>query len=124
MKVGKEEIMGLVAAVERYLKVDHAAERAELDRRAAHVTQTLDGVEGVTTEIDVPEIANHVPHVIVKWDEAAKGLKSSDATAKLMAGDPPVAVSSGGDGTLRISMWMLRTGEEKIVADRVRALFA
>ena len=72
----------------------------------------------------MPEIANHVPHVIVKWDEAAKGLKSSDATQKLLDGDPPVAVSHTGDGTLRISMWMLRTGEEKIVADRVRGLFA
>ncbi len=124
MKVGKEEIMGLVAAVERYLKVDHAAERAELDRRAAHVTDTLKGLDGVTTEVDVPEIANHVPHVIVKWDEGAKGMKASEATEKLLAGDPPVAVSRTGEGTLRISMWMLRTGEEKVVASRVRGLFA
>ena len=124
MKVGKEEIMGLVAAVERYLKTDHAAERGELDRRAAHVTDTLKGLNGVATEIDVPEIANRVPHVIVKWDEAAKGLTSAEATEKLMAGDPPVAVSNGGDGALRISMWMLRSGEEQVVASRVRRLFA
>ncbi len=123
MKVGKEEIMGLVAAVERYLSVDHEAERRELDDRAARVLETLGGLSGVTCEKHVPEIANHVPHVLVNWSESEQGLSSQDAVERLMAGDPPVAVSRTGEGALRISMWMLRTGQEVVVADRVRALF-
>ena len=124
MKVGKEEIMGLVAAVERYLSVDHEAERRELDERAALVLSVLGDVAGVSCEKHVPEIANHVPHVLVNWTESERGLTSQDAVQKLLAGDPPVAVSRAGEGGLRISMWMLRPGQDAIVADRVKALFA
>ena len=124
MKVGKEEIIGLVAAVERYLEVDHEAERRELDDRAVLVMKVLGEVEAVSTEKDVPEIANHVPHVLVRWDEGKAGMTSGEAVDKLMAGDPPVAVSRAGEGQLRISMWMLRPGQDQIVADRVAALFA
>ena len=69
MKVGKEEMVGVLAAVERYLKVDHEAERKELENRAAHIIEVLSKVRGVRAERDVPEIANHVPHVRVDWDE-------------------------------------------------------
>lgn len=124
MKVGKEEIIGLVAAVERYLKTDHAAERRELDARAELVLGVLSGLDGVDCEKHVPEIANHVPHVLVNWSESDRGLTSSEAVEKLMDGDPPVAVSRGGEGSLRISMWMLRPGQDRILADRVKALFA
>jgi len=123
MKVGKEEIMGLVAAVERYHRIDHAAERKELDMRADHVIKTLADVDGVSTEIDVPPIANQVPHVLVKWDAAAKGLTPGDAVKKLRDGEPSIAVSQNEDG-LRISMWMLQPGEHEIVATRVKELFA
>ncbi|MCY4627070.1 MAG: selenocysteine synthase, partial [Acidobacteria bacterium] len=124
MKVGKEEIMGLVAAVERYLSLDHEAERQELDARAELVMGVLGGVAGLSCEIHVPEIANHVPHVVVHWNEGDLGVTSEDAVARLLEGDPPVAVSRAGEGQLRISMWMLRPGQDAVVAERVRALFA
>lgn len=123
MKVGKEEIMGLVAAVERYLSIDHEAERRELNERAARVIDVLKDVAGLSCEKHVPEIANHVPHVLVNWKKNEQGLSSQDAVEKLLAGDPPIAVSRTGEGQLRISMWMLRPGEDVIVADRVKALF-
>ena len=124
MKVGKEEIMGLVAAVERYLSLDHEAERQELDARAELVMGVLGGVAGLSCEIHVPEIANHVPHVVVHWNEGDLGVTSEDAVARLLEGDPPVAVSRAGEGQVRISMWMLRPGQDAVVAERVRALFA
>jgi L-seryl-tRNA(Ser) seleniumtransferase len=124
MKVGKEEIMGLVAAVERYLKLDHAAERRELDSRAALVMEALEKTEGVQTEKLVPEIANHVPHVLVKWDESQRGFTSEDAVRMLREGDPPIAVSRTDPGVLRISMWMLRSGEDAVVAERLRQMFS
>lgn len=124
MKVGKEEIMGLVAAVERYLTLDHEAERRELDARADLMTGVLSSVNGLSCEIAVPEVANHVPHVVVNWGEGDLGVTSEDAAAKLMEGDPPVAVSRTGEGQLRISTWMLRPGQDAVVAERVRALFA
>ena len=124
MKVGKEEIMGLVAAVERYLSLDHEAERQELDARAERVMGVLGGVAGLSCETHVPEIANHVPHVVVHWNEGDLGVTSENAVAKLLEGDPPVAVSRTGEGQLRISTWMLRPGQDAVVAERVRALFA
>ena len=124
MKVGKEEMVGLVAAVERYLRIDHDAERRELEARAKTVTDKLAGVSKVTTEVDVPEIANNVPHVLVKWDEGGAGLTSGEAVEKLQAGSPPVWVSRAGDGELRMSMWMLRDGEAEVLAERVAGLFA
>jgi uncharacterized pyridoxal phosphate-dependent enzyme len=122
MKVGKEEIMGLVAAVERYLKVDHAAERGLLDQRADRVVKALGGLPGIQCEIDVPEIANRVPHVVVRWDEAARKLTSQQAVEQLIEGEPPISVSRAGQGGLRISMWMLRGDEHRIVARRLREI--
>ena len=124
MKVGKEEIMGLVAAVERYLNVDHAAERRELGSRAERVMQALREVSGVFCATHVPDIANHVPHVLVDWSEEGLGLTSESAVERLLAGSPPVAVSRLGVGQLRISMWMLRPGEDLIVAERLKRLFS
>lgn len=122
MKVGKEEMLGALVALERYLRVDHDAERKELDRRAAHVQRVLDGLRHVTTERHVPEIANRVPHVLVRWDAEALGLSTQRLVESLRAGDPPIWVSPMGEAGVRISMWMLRGGEHEIVAARIRDL--
>ncbi|MBI1357569.1 MAG: aminotransferase class V-fold PLP-dependent enzyme [Acidobacteria bacterium] len=124
MKVGKEEICGLVAAVERYLTMDHDADRKAMDHRAEVVMSKLKAVDGVTTEIEIPEIANHVPHVLVKWDAAAKGVTAKEGYDKLLAMDPAVAVSPNGDGGFTISMWTLKPGEEEIVGDSLVKLFS
>lgn len=124
MKVGKEEIIGLVAAVERYLSRDHEAERRELDARAELLMGVLGSVAGLSCETHVPEIANHVPHVVVNWNEGDLGLTSEEAVARLLEGDPPIAVSRSREGQLRISTWMLRPGQDAVVAERVKSLFA
>jgi len=124
MKVGKEEIVGLVAAVERYVSLDHDAERRALDARAELILGVLESVNGLSLETHVPEIANHVPHVVVNWNEDGLGVTSEDAVARLLDGDPPIAVSRSAEGQLRISTWMLRPGQDAVVAERIRALFA
>src|SRR5437867_5860271 len=70
MKVGKEEMIGLVVALERYLRTDHAAERRRLEERASYLLKALSGVPGLEAEQEVPDIANHVPHVHLRWDES------------------------------------------------------
>src|SRR5437868_4477349 len=72
MKVGKEEFCGLLAAVERYLKVDHEAEWRELEARVASIRAVLKDLRGVETNRHVPVIANELPDVVVKWDELAR----------------------------------------------------
>ena len=120
MKVGKEEIMGLVAAVERYMRIDHDAERKELDRRAAHIIDTIKGISTVQCDIDVPEIANRVPHVMVRWDEATVGKSARQVVDEMLQGEPSIAISGGRENSITISVWQMQTGEAEIVASRLR----
>jgi L-seryl-tRNA(Ser) seleniumtransferase len=125
MKVGKEEMCGLLAAVERYLKVDHAAEWRELESRVAGIRKALDGVPGVRTERHIPVIANEVPHVAVDWDESK--ISAQQVYDKLLAGDPPIHVHRPGrlgDAKLLISVWMMRGREHEVVGRRLREILS
>jgi L-seryl-tRNA(Ser) seleniumtransferase len=124
MKVGKEEIVGLVAAVERYMTVDLEAERRVLEAKVDHLKDVVGKVKGVTVETHVPEIANHVPHLVASWDEAALGLTAKQAHERLQAGDPPIHVLLTGPGKLTVSVWMMQGDEHRIVARRLRDILA
>jgi len=124
MKVGKEELCGLLAAVERYLKVDHQAEQRELEDRVASIRAALKSIPGVQTDRHVPVIANEVPHVTVQWDESVRSLTAQKVAEKLMAGDPPIHVQRPGQGKLLISVWMMRGDEPKIVGKRLREILS
>ena len=119
MKVNKEEILGMLAAVERYVKIDHAAEQREFERRAETIRSGAVSVAGVKAEIFVPEVANHVPHVRISWDAGANGLKPGDAVKALRDGDPSIGTRAEND-TIVVGVWMMRPGEDKIVARRLR----
>jgi uncharacterized pyridoxal phosphate-dependent enzyme len=121
MKVGKEEIMGLIAAVERYLTIDHAAERRILDRRAETILNAIRNVPGIQAGIDVPEIANQVPHVILDWKDPSSSPTPRQVHQSLLDSDPPIAVSLTSTG-LRISAWMLRDEEPQTIGRRLRQL--
>jgi L-seryl-tRNA(Ser) seleniumtransferase len=124
MKVGKEELCGLLAAVERYLKVDHEAEWRVLEERVASIRGALKGVAGLRTERHIPVIANEVPHVTVEWDASSGSLTAQQVTEKLLAGDPPIHVQRPGERKLLISVWMMRGDEHKVVGKRLREIFS
>jgi L-seryl-tRNA(Ser) seleniumtransferase len=123
MKVGKEEMVGLLAAIERYLKVDHQAEFRELDSRVAYMIEMLSKIPGITAERHLPPIANHVPHLRLTWNEGAFPFSAGDVTSRLMQGDPSIAISRRGERLLHVSVWMMRSGEHEIVARRLREVF-
>src|SRR5262245_30169260 len=118
MKVNKEEMVGMLAALERYLAQDHAAEQREFEARAEIVRASVAGIPGVRAEVFVPEVANHVPHVRISWDAAARGLTAADAVNKLRAGEPSIGTRSEGDAVV-VGVWMMRPGEAKIVGRRL-----
>jgi L-seryl-tRNA(Ser) seleniumtransferase len=124
MKMGKEEIVGLVAAVERYMTVDLEAERRVLEAKVDHLKDVVGKVKGVAVETHVPEIANHVPHFVATWDEAALGLTAKQVHERLQAGDPPVHVLLSGPGKLTVSVWMMSGDEHRLVARRLRDILA
>lgn len=124
MKVGKEEMVGLLVAVERYLKADHEAVQKELESRVAEMRKKLDTISGLSTERHFPPIANCVPHLLVSWDESAFRFSAGDVIRQLREGEPSIAVSGYGPRKLKISVWMMRPGEHRIVTKRLTEIFA
>jgi len=120
MKVNKEEILGLMVAVERFLSIDPKEARGELDRRADEIVKAVSGLPTVTTEIEVPEIANHVPHIHIRWDEVKVGSTVQDVVDRLRAGDPSIEVTPSSREHLIVNPFMLQQGESTIVARRIR----
>ena len=119
MKVNKEEIVGMYVALEKYIKQDHDAEWKMWESKIDSIKTAVNSVEGVTTEISVPPIANHTPLLFIKWDESKVKTNNKDLILKLRNGSPSIEVMANGTG-INITVFMLQEGEEKIVAKRVR----
>jgi L-seryl-tRNA(Ser) seleniumtransferase len=119
LKVNKEEMVGMLAAVERYVALDHAAELRDFEKRAETIRSGASAVKGVKAEVFVPEVANHVPHVRISWDAAGKGIRAAEAVKALRDGEPSIGTRAEGDA-LVVGVWMMQPGEDKIVARRLR----
>jgi L-seryl-tRNA(Ser) seleniumtransferase len=123
LKVSKEDMIALLAAVERYVHTDHAAECREWERRIDVIEQTVRAIDTVTAERVVPPIANHVPHVLLFWDEARVRITREQVTKHLAQGDPPIVlgrVGGTGDRGLLVSVFVLQPDEVEVVATRIR----
>ena len=121
-KVGKEEIVGMVKALEIYLNEDHVAIEKEWWRRLDAISSQITRVPGVTTSYHVPDVANHVPHMNIFWDPRKISLSSRDAAKAMREGKPSVVIG-GSENGLGMSSFMLKPGEEKIIAARLVELF-
>ena len=119
MKVNKEELVGMLAAVERFVQQDHAQQAREFDRRAEEIRKAASAVPGVKAEVFVPEVANHVPHVRVTWNAGAGAPTPAAVVSALLAGEPSIAIRAEGEA-LVVGVWMMQPGEERIVARRLR----
>ena len=118
-KVGKEEIIGMVKALEIYLKEDHDALSNEWQRRLDGIARELAKVPGVTTSFFTPDIANHVPHMQITWDSRIAA--TAKEISKALRESKPSIVIGGGEGRQGLGMcsFMLQPGEDKIVAEQL-----
>ncbi len=118
-KVGKEEIIGMVKAVELFLNEDHDALTREWQNRLERISRVLTKVPGVSTSFFIPDIANHVPHMQITWD--SKISLEPKQVSKILRESKPAIVIGGGEGRPGLTMcsFMLKPGEDKIVADRL-----
>jgi L-seryl-tRNA(Ser) seleniumtransferase len=118
-KVGKEEIVGMVKALEMYLKEDHDALARTWQDRLAGISRELMKVPGVSTSFFTPDIANHVPHMQITWD--SKISVTPQQVSKLLRNSQPAIVMGGGEGRpgLQMSSFMLQPGEDKVVAEQL-----
>lgn len=117
MKVNKEEMLGMLVALELYMKRDHAAEGREWDRRCNVIASAAKKFPSVTTEIVVPPIANHTPHLFIRWDGSKLKIGPREVLQRLRDGEPAIeACPMTDDKQLVFTVWMLRPGEAEVVA--------
>jgi L-seryl-tRNA(Ser) seleniumtransferase len=129
MKVGKEEAMGMLMAVEMWMKRDHKAEwsrwLAWLDSIARHVST----IDGVTTSIaETSELSNRTPSLSIRWDPKRLGISGAAVAKQLFDNEPRIATPGGrdrdGQTSISITPYMMAAGEEKIVAERIHAILS
>ena len=132
MKVAKEEIIGLVAAVDWLLAQDEQKMQAEFQRRAERIAQHLKTLPSVETKIFVPPVANQVPHLAITYDLQRFKITGREVMVKLRQGKPRIelnpatgggSASAGlesGENTIVVGVWMMQPGEDLIVARRLR----
>jgi len=135
MKAGKEEIAGLVRAVELYMARDHMADSLAWDRRVARVIEIVSEVDHVRAWRQLPYgIGQQIPHAALTWDERALGVTCQSLQHRLMDGRPRVAVQlvtpssydfAGFESSqIRVHPHTLREGEETVVAERIKDILA
>jgi L-seryl-tRNA(Ser) seleniumtransferase len=119
MKVNKEEILGMYVALEKYVNKDHDKEWKMWEDQAAVIVNAVSQIKGVSAKVTVPEIANHTPSIQISWDPSLIKLTTREMTGKLRSGNPSIEVVTSGNA-LNLTVFMLKPGEEKIVAGRIR----
>ena len=136
MKVGKEEIIGLVAAVDWFLEQDDAAMEAEFRKRAAVIAERVQNVLSVEAKIFIPPVANHVPHLLITYDLNRIKLTATEVMQKMREGTPRIELNPstgggpasaglpGGSNVIVVGVWMLQPGEEDIVGRRLHEVLA
>jgi D-glucosaminate-6-phosphate ammonia-lyase len=122
MKAGKEEIMGLLAAVEAWvLDRDHEAEWRMWEGYLATIQAAIGSIPTVSTTIEQPGIANVAPTMRITWDTATLRVTPAQIHRELLEGQPAIACHLLSDG-LRIMTYMMEDGDDAIVAQRLSAL--
>jgi L-seryl-tRNA(Ser) seleniumtransferase len=133
MKVAKEQIVGMVAAVDWLLQQSDEKDQAEYMRRADTISRAVKDVPSMKASVHIPEVANHVPHLMLTYDPAVVGISPKHVQDRLRQQQPsielnPATGTNGRFGTLStentivIGTWMLQPGEAEIVARQLRAV--
>jgi len=124
LKVNKEEMVAVWVALEHYLKRDHQKDWREWEERVRIMASGLSSSRGVSTEKFVPEIANQVPHLRIRWNPSVVKISHAEAVRQLREGEPsiePVPASYVKD-TLEFATWMMQPGEAETVTRRLREI--
>ncbi len=132
MKVAKEQIVGMVAAVDWVLSHTEESMQGDYQRRADLIAGMMKGLPSVRTETVTPKIANHVPHLLIRFNPSVTGLTTPEIVTALRNGTPSIELNPNtGHGpnqgipsdanTLVVGVWMLQPGEDAVVGQRIRA---
>jgi L-seryl-tRNA(Ser) seleniumtransferase len=132
MKVAKEQVVGMVAALDWFLAQTDEGMQSEFRRKAEKIAAQLKGIPSLTSNIAIPDVAaNAVPHLLVRYDQQEVKIAPAAVMAELRKGTPSIELNpmtgrkhGGGlptdENTVVVGVWMLQPGEEDIVAQRLR----
>jgi L-seryl-tRNA(Ser) seleniumtransferase len=132
MKVAKEQIVGMVAAVDWVLSHTEESMQGDYRKRVDLIVKQVEDIPSVTTQTVVPKIANHVPHLLIKFDPAVTKITTPEIVAQLRAHQPSIELNPNTGhkpnqgipsdaNTLVVGVWMMQPGEDEIVAKAIRA---
>ena len=138
MKVSKEQIVGMVAAVDWFLEQDEAEMRADFQKRAELIAAAVQKIPSVETQIFVPPVANNVPHLLITYDMKRVNISAKDVQAQLLQGKPSIALNPAtggnpgglmkglpaGSNVIVAGVWMMQPGEDVIVARRLHEVLS
>lgn len=120
MKINKEEILGMYVALERFLAQDHDKVWKTWEAGVAHIQNTVKKIAGITTAVSAPPLGNHTPTLRIAWEPDKIKITAKELQEKLRMGNPSIEVGGGQGNNINITVWMLKPGQEKIVATRLR----
>jgi L-seryl-tRNA(Ser) seleniumtransferase len=131
MKVGREEVIGMLMAVESWVKRDHDAEWKEWMARLDHIARRVSAIDGVSPSVREPSgRSNHSPSLNIRWQTAKLGITGQEVSTILYNGEPRIALGGGGGGRrgqalpegetgISVTAYMMAPGDEKVVAERI-----
>jgi L-seryl-tRNA(Ser) seleniumtransferase len=132
MKVSKEQIVGMVAAVDWFLSQTDAGMEAEFRRRADKIASQLKGIPTLESSVVIPNVpANAIPHLLLRYDSQRVKIRPLEVMAELRRGTPSIELNPNtgrkagaglpsDENTIVVGVWMLEPGEELVVARRLK----
>ena len=131
MKIGKEEMVAMLAAVEMWALRDHKKEDEMWTAWMQAIADRVGKIDGVNTAIRQPRsIDNHSPGLDIRWDPAGLGITGDEVANLLWTTEPRIAVNSGGSGRNRnqtgisLTAYMMRPEDVSIVANRLHEILS
>ena len=136
-KVGREETVGMVAAVEAWTKRDHKAEWNRWLSYLDTISKRVSGIDGISTAVREPNgLSNRSPSLVISWDPAKLHITGEELAEVVARTKPRIALGAGGGvgrgnaavesakTSIDITAWMMRPGEDRVVADRLFSLLS
>jgi D-glucosaminate-6-phosphate ammonia-lyase len=140
-KVGREETIGMLAAVEAWVKRDHDAEWKQWLSWLDVIGKRVSTIDGIQTQVREPQgLSNKSPSLTISWDPEKLHITGEEIAEELATSKPRIALGGGGGGAGRggrggrgsgaggpvttnisVTAWMMQPGDAEIVADRLHA---
>jgi len=124
LKVGREEMIGVWLAVEKYAALDFAALDRQCFEQAEYLSRELKKIQGLQISYAPHDRTRRVHRVAVRWDEAALGITTAECERQLLDGEPRIGVLRDGKQGFLFTVFMNDPGDERAAARRMKEIFA